>query len=607
MIYCGKFGGEMPRQIITGGRNNVQMPVRSLKGKVTRLVGILTLLFLIAYLAIFYLYHQPKLLEQEEMFARKTVMQVQGVLDRTLHDLVSLNEDWSNWDAMYRAVNDWTPQFEAEAFPQEVFESLNIDYVGVFNEAHDPVFSVYLVQAPDGPVLVKQVPHKQTLNALFQRDDHLVTGMFPSEGSPLFISSQPIVRSDGSGPERGFLVMGRGIRQPLIDAIGETVRERVWLIPVEEIDPEKTLTIHRTGLELVLEFPVQDYFHRNLFGLRVVLERSLFEVLYHSTLVSMGLLLVAVLTLIIVLSTGVESIVLRRIMETAEAVSGANVGKLGFNPVPEKGNDEITLLQRSFNRLLARIDREEQLRRSMEEEIREIERLATAGRVTGNILHEINNPIRVIKNCLFAIEQQPEKLPETLHLLRSEVRQLGNLTNQLLDFTGGRDNLEMETMNLVSVIRETVLSISTAFPEGEYSIVAPESGLQAIVFGDADRLKQVFFNILKNGLEAMAFSGRIMIDIAQDTEPGMLAITIRDEGPGVESDAIPHLFEPFYTRHKESGVGLGLSISYDIMKRHGGDIRLDETVRSGACFRIRIPGELEGDSVEDESMCPGRR
>ena len=159
MIYCGKFGGEMPRQIITGGRNNVQMPVRSLKGKVTRLVGILTLLFLIAYLAIFYLYHQPKLLEQEEMFARKTVMQVQGVLDRTLHDLVSLNEDWSNWDAMYRAVNDWTPQFEAEAFPQEVFESLNIDYVGVFNEAHDPVFSVYLVQAPDGPVLVRQVPH----------------------------------------------------------------------------------------------------------------------------------------------------------------------------------------------------------------------------------------------------------------------------------------------------------------------------------------------------------------------------------------------------------------------------------------------------------------
>lgn len=578
--------------------------MRSLKTKVAHLISALTLLFLVVYLSIFYLYQQPKLLEQEEMFARKTTLQVRAVLERSLRDLVSLNEDWSNWDAMYRAVDDWTPAFEDEAMPQEVFESLNIDYVGVFNKEHNAVFSKWLVNAPDGDVLVSRTPDERIMTELFKHTDHLVLGIFQTQAGPVFLSCQPIFKSDMTGPERGFLVMGRIIDQRLIEDIGSVIRERMWLLDADTMRgldrTDGGIAMQRTGLTLFVTFSVKDYFNHDIFAIRVKLERSLYEVLYHSTLVAMGLLLVAVLILIVVVSKGVDRIVLRRILSTANAVHESNLQKLRIQRLPVEGNDEITLLQRAFNRLLRRIENEERVRRQMENEMREIERLATAGRVTGNILHEINNPIRVVKNCLFAIEQRPEKLPESLALMRREIRQLGNLTNQLLDFAGGRDDLELRKMDLVELIRETTTSITTAFPEGNYDIVGPDRAMVAIACGDRNRLKQVFFNVMKNGLEAMGFNGTMGINIVKDIEPGMIVVTILDEGPGVDRESIPHLFEPFYTRHKESGVGLGLSISYDIMKRHGGDIQLDETVRDGACFRIRIPGEMEGDDGKAE-------
>ena len=587
----------MDRQAHSDTAGPGKRPMRSLKGKVARLIGAVTLIFLVVYLTIFYLYQQPSLLKQEDMFARKTVLQIRGVLDRSLQDLVSLNEDWSNWDAMYRAVDEWTPEFESEAFPQEVFESLRIDYAGVFNEAHDPVFSRWLVESPDGSALMSGTPGKEIEKVLFQRSDHVAKGIFPTEFGPVFISSKPIFRSDSSGPAQGFLVMGRRIKNQLISGIGQTVREKVTMVDLERVSlhvgGQTDMRLQRSGLKLVLVFPVKDYFHHDILGLRVELERSLFQVLYRSTVVSMGLLLVAVLVMVVVVSMGIERIVLRRILETANTMHESTVGKLNLKRLGEEGDDEITLLQRSFNRLLRRIENEEQIRRQTEQEMRQIETLATAGRVTGNILHEINNPIRVIKNCLFAIERKPESLDETLTLLKSEVKHLGNITNELLDFAGGNLNVDLRSVDLVSIIRETIVSITTAFPEGNYEILTPSPGLQAKVNGDRNRLKQVFFNLVKNGLEAMNFGGHISIHIEQDPEPGMLCVCVLDDGPGVDSDSVHHLFEPFYTHHKESGVGLGLSISYDIIKRHGGDIRLDSTVSEGACFRIRIPGELE--------------
>ncbi len=572
-------------------------PSRSLASRIATLIAVVTTLFLVVNLTLFYLFLLPSLRKQESMFARKIAYQIRGALQSSLNDLVSLNEDWSNWDAMYRAVEDWTPAFEEEALPQEVFESLDIDYVGVFDGNGHPVYSRELVDAPEGFVLVRIQLEQSLKRTLLDAETEPVTGIFRTPRGPMFFSSEQIVRSDSTGDPRGTLVMGRRIRAHVIDRISELVREKVQIVPLDGYDfvqgESEGMVIGRSGMKLVVVFPVKDYFHRDLFALRVDLERSLFEVLYQSTMISMGTLLVAFLVLIVTVSQGIERIALRRIMNTVRRLQRSHAGKLQLDRIPEEGDDEITLLQRTFNRLLERISYEERVRRDLEQEMRKIERLATAGRVTGNILHEINNPIRVIKNCLFALEKKPEESTETLALLKKEVRQLGHITNQLLDFTRGEHDLTVQRLDLITVLKESILSIETAFPEAADRIELKTESSSVRVGGDRNRLKQVFFNVMKNGLEAMEFDGSLTVEVSVNDENGFVTVTVSDQGPGITPEDLPHLFEPFYSRHKESGVGLGLSVSYDIMKRHGGDIKVDSNEGTGARFRIRIPGERE--------------
>ncbi|NOY23811.1 MAG: hypothetical protein GXO70_09930, partial [Acidobacteria bacterium] len=272
------------------------------------------------------------------------------------------------------------------------------------------------------------------------------------------------------------------------------------------------------------------------------------------------------------------------------------MGKLQLQTIPEEGNDEITVLQRNFNQLVRRIEHEKQSQEQMASEMRKIEKLATAGRVTGNILHEINNPIRVIKNCLFAIEKNPEGMEEILVLLKMEVRQLGMIANQLLDFTRGEKIIQLRKLDLREILKETVLSIEAAFPEESYRIEVDKVNTAVWVSGDSTRLKQVFFNIMKNGLEAMKFSGKLGIEIMM--EKGWCEVRILDEGSGILEKELPRIFEPFYSEHKESGVGLGLFVCYDMIKRHGGNIQVESKVGEGSCFRIRLP--LEEETVTDD-------
>ncbi len=566
-------------------------PKFSIKRKIMMLISAITVIFLIIYAIVFYLFLFPSLRNQEDMFARKVVLQVRGALQNSLKDLISLNTDWSNWDAMYKAIDNWTPEFQKEALPDDVFQSLHIDFVGVYDENHHPIVSRIKVDTPDGPEVIDGSIDPNIRKIILHLKVHHINGIFPSKRGPIFISANPIHKSDESGPNNGFLVMGRWINQSIVDHIGEIVREKLVITGAAHYnfggEETRDIIVSRTSTKLNVVFPVKDYYHRNIFALRVELERSLFQVLYKSTFISMAVLLLAFLGLVGTTSIGFERIVVDRITRTAEEMSRAGMGKLQLQTIPEEGNDEITILQRNFNNLVCRIEHEKQIQKQMESEIKEIEKLATAGRVTGNILHEINNPIRVIKNCLFAIEKNPDGREEILALLKMEVRQLGMIANQLLDFTRGEKIVQLRKLDLREVLKETVWAIETAFPEENYRIEVDKINAAVWVSGDLTRLKQVFFNIMKNGLEAMAFSGKLGVEIIMEKE--WCEVRIVDEGSGISEEELPRIFEPFYSEHKKSGVGLGLFVSYDMIKRHRGNIQVESKMGEGSCFRIRLP------------------
>ena len=111
-------------------------------------------------------------------------------------------------------------------------------------------------------------------------------------------------------------------------------------------------------------------------------------------------------------------------------------------------------------------------------------------------------------------------------------------------------------------------------------------------------MTQVLFNLSKNALEAMAFNGTITISLLEDVDDRTLTVCVADDGPGIDPEIADHLFEPYVTSRKAAGIGLGLFISSDIVRRHGGELSIDKGCESGACFCIRLP--MNGEDTSDE-------
>jgi len=116
---------------------------------------------------------------------------------------------------------------------------------------------------------------------------------------------------------------------------------------------------------------------------------------------------------------------------------------------------------------------------------------------------------------------------------------------------------------------------------------------EALVRGDRDRLKQVLLNLVSNAIQYTPQGGEVIVGLAKSDR--QVSITVRDSGPGIPTEDLPHIFERFYrgeksrTRSKASGFGLGLSIAYWIVEHHGGKIIVDSQAGSGTTFTVSLP------------------
>ncbi|MFH1029299.1 MAG: ATP-binding protein, partial [Pseudomonadota bacterium] len=125
-------------------------------------------------------------------------------------------------------------------------------------------------------------------------------------------------------------------------------------------------------------------------------------------------------------------------------------------------------------------------------------------------------------------------------------------------------------------------------PLDDYSIVRDYQGKEIVIEGDEDQLRQVFTNLIVNGLQAMEGRGILTVDAALDENGKQVSVTVVDNGPGISPEYREKLFTPFFST-KSGGTGLGLAISYGIVKDHGGEIRVASEVGKGATFIVLLP------------------
>lgn len=229
-------------------------------------------------------------------------------------------------------------------------------------------------------------------------------------------------------------------------------------------------------------------------------------------------------------------------------------------------------------------------RQQFETQLVQAEKHAIIGRMVGSITHEINNPLQTIKNCLYLIQQDvtaESPIQEPLGMATSETLRLSNLVGQLRELYRPKVGINKEPNEILDILEE-VHSLLIPHLNSARVQWQPLTGLQrCYITCVRDQILEVFLNISMNAIEAMQIrGGTLYVDMIKTEE--RTGVIFRDTGPGIPEEIAQHIFEPFMTT-KGSGLGLGLSISYGIVQRHGGQIQVENLPGQGATFTIWLP------------------
>ena len=230
----------------------------------------------------------------------------------------------------------------------------------------------------------------------------------------------------------------------------------------------------------------------------------------------------------------------------------------------------------------------------MEENIKRTEQLTAMGKLASAVAHEVRNPLNSISMIAqrlgreFAPREEEEQYHELTSMIKSESARLNGIIEQFLEFARP-PRLNPQQVDMEQLLDETVALVEIQSAEHEVAVHREYSDLGTWLL-DREQMKQVFLNLLLNGVEAMPDGGVLSIKGCMEDET--LCIEISDTGKGISEEEMPRIFDLYFTT-KETGTGLGLSVVQRIVMEHGGWLDVDNTP-GGAVFRIYLPAGTGG-------------
>ncbi len=312
----------------------------------------------------------------------------------------------------------------------------------------------------------------------------------------------------------------------------------------------------------------------------------------------------------IVFSLGIVMLIMRPIMEMAQAAVRVASGDL-TQTVRVEAKDEIGQFATQFNAMTKSLrEREQQLEESYNElteyknrleekveertqELKEIqtelaqkEKLAAVGQLAAGVGHELRNPLAAIKNSVYYLKtkigDRDPKVSKHVEIMDKEIGMANKIITDLLGFSR-LSRVEVGAIDLNSVVEDTFVGLTvpeTVKVRRELTPVLPP------VKGDPDQLKQVFLNLAINAFQAMPSGGELKVATRRNVDS--VEIEFTDNGEGIAPENLSRVFDPFFTT-KSKGIGLGLAVSYGIIERHGGSINVQSTRGLGATFLVKLP------------------
>jgi len=275
------------------------------------------------------------------------------------------------------------------------------------------------------------------------------------------------------------------------------------------------------------------------------------------------------------------------------------------------GKDELSNLASAMNGMCEQLTAareailaETEARISALEQLRHTERLATLGRLSSGIAHELGTPFNVVSGRAKIIATQDlgrKEITEYAGIIVEQVERMTRIIQQLLHFARRKEPKKSD-VNLHNMVSQVLEMLNPIARKQRVSFNLVKNTLLHEPIIDKSQIQQVLMNLIMNGIQAMPNGGQLEIELylerirtlsrkdGQSKE--FLALCIVDQGEGILEDNINHIFEPFFTtKGVGKGTGLGLSIAFGIVQEHGGWIDVTSKVGEGACFKIYLPVE----------------
>jgi len=227
---------------------------------------------------------------------------------------------------------------------------------------------------------------------------------------------------------------------------------------------------------------------------------------------------------------------------------------------------------------------------STQQQLIQSEKLASVGQLTAGIVHDVKNPLAVIKGIAEELRDEPGLDPgikEQMTVVRDNASRAATIVGDLLKFAR-QAKPEMKQNDMRESIEAAIRLTEYLARKGTVQVVKDVPARAVMAYYDAGQIEQVLINLIQNAIQAMPKGGTLRINLSH--APGALAVAVEDTGIGISPGNLARIFDPFFTTKKEGeGTGLGLSVSYGIISRHGGKIGVESKVGKGTTFTILMP------------------
>jgi len=271
---------------------------------------------------------------------------------------------------------------------------------------------------------------------------------------------------------------------------------------------------------------------------------------------------------------------------------------LAFNDMLDNLHTATTELENWSQQLEYKVQKKSEELGAAQHELMHVERLASLGKLSSSVAHEINNPlsgILIYTKLLYKQVSNPElyaskkdTMLKHLKLIENETKRCGDIVKGLLDFSR-KDQNDFEPKHLNEILLETYDLMSHPIKIANISFSTELSALSDLIYCSPNQIKQACVAMLVNASEAVIDNGEILIR-TKNLDDDTVTFEISDNGNGIAAEDISHIFEPFFsTKQDVSGIGLGLAIVHGIIQNHKGKIQVRSELGNGTTFSVTLP------------------